>query len=111
MTLAFHCGQTLDNLLQLKRFAAVNQSCIKALIPQISNMKLSASIIALLVSSGIAAVVEPAPRDEGGMTAREVDGGNVFTDVEKRAGCSGNRLETDVCQGRRIAPFNSFNNW
>ncbi|KAM5350743.1 hypothetical protein ACJ41O_007248 [Fusarium nematophilum] len=34
-----------------------------------------------------------------------------FVKMEKRRGCSGNRLSTDQCQGKRMrAPFNSFHN-
>jgi len=74
-------------------------------------MKFGASIIMLLTGSAFAGVVDPVSREEPGMTAREAEGDNIFAEVEKRAGCSGNRLETDVCQGKRIAPFDSFNNW
>ena len=31
--------------------------------------------------------------------------------LEKRKACSGNRLQTDVCQGNLIARMNSFHNW
>ena len=31
--------------------------------------------------------------------------------LEKRKGCSGNRLETDDCTGKKLQKQNSFHNW
>lgn len=31
--------------------------------------------------------------------------------LEKRQGCSGQRVPADRCTGKRLAPQNSFSNW
>lgn len=31
--------------------------------------------------------------------------------LEKRKGCSGDRKDTDVCGGKKLATQNSFHNW
>ena len=70
-------------------------------------MKISTSIIALCVGLAVAG---PAKPDRRGPDISDHED-NVFEALEKRKGCSGHRLNTDECQGKRIAPFNSFHNW
>lgn len=73
-------------------------------------MRINASIVvfcASLVLAG-ARATDPSPP----LNARDIAAENdVFEILEKRRGCSGNRLNTDECQGNRGRSFNSFHNW
>ncbi|RSL82710.1 hypothetical protein CEP51_004989 [Fusarium floridanum] len=61
-------------------------------------MQLSRLFLLLLPGISIAEGLSPSANQEG------------FLKLEKRKGCSGNRLNTDECQGNRIRAFNSFHN-
>ncbi|PGH27775.1 hypothetical protein AJ80_00563 [Polytolypa hystricis UAMH7299] len=64
-------------------------------------MKLNICIFALLANLALASAADHSPGQDEAL--------NMF---EKRKGCSGNRLSTDVCTGKRQAgKVSSFHNW
>ena len=63
-------------------------------------MKFTITIIASLAAL---AVANPTPDTEG-ITVRE----NI---LEPRKGCSGKRLESDECTGKKLQAQNAFHNW
>lgn len=64
-------------------------------------MKLKATLIIFYAAVALAGVTDQSPSEP------EPD----VHILEKRKGCSGNRLNNEVCQGGFIARMNSYHNW
>jgi hypothetical protein len=74
-------------------------SAITCQLRRLLIMQFSKCLLLLFPGISIAEGLDPSAKQEG------------FLKLEKRKGCSGNRLNTDECQGNRIRAFNSFHNW
>jgi hypothetical protein len=76
-------------------------------------MKIITALLALYSSVALAEVTAAFPRNPASSlnTLGGRDDGDLLQTLEKRKGCSGHRLNSDRCEGKKLFPMNSFHNW
>lgn len=78
---------------------------------QLSNMKFSTTFLYTFLA--VATLGAANPTGSNDIAAENVTpvSDAVPNILEKRKGCSGDRKDTDVCGGKKLATQNSFHNW
>ena len=75
-------------------------------------MKFKATVIVFYAAIALTRATEPSPPELEQLEITPVeDNLDGFITLDKRRGCSGNRLNYEVCQGGFIARMNSYHNW
>ena len=75
-------------------------------------MKIVMGLLVLYSTVALAEVTAAFPRSPANsLSIIEDRDDDVLQPLEKRRGCSGHRLNSDRCEGKKLFPMNSFHNW